>query len=176
MNQSYRAFLVGSTQTFTEEQCANLVNGLVITDSESENPELWCQAAEVEIKRKLVQKQRTILQRKMRRQRAKRIATANFLSRKVSKKARGIVKKFPNIGKAIEDFVLERNVGADFWRRTGVLTFDGSRKVKEKVTYERIRQHLQKLYDHPFLYGTVVQLCVVRRGGRVQPTTMVWHE
>ena len=102
MNQSYRAFLVSSTQSFTEEQRANLVNGLVITDSESENPELWCQAAEVKIeKRKLVQKQWTILQRKMRRQRAKRIATANFLSRKVSKKAHGIVKKFPNIGKAL---------------------------------------------------------------------------
>jgi hypothetical protein len=166
MNQSYRAFLV-SAQSFTEEQRADLVNGLVITDSESENPELWSQAAEVETeKRKLVQKQRMILQRRIRRQRAKHIATANFLSRKVSKKARGIVKKFPNIGKAIEDFVSERNVGADFWRRTGVLTFDGNRKVKQKVTYERIRQHLQKLYDHPFSYGTVVQLCVARNKRR----------
>ena len=167
MNQSYRAFLVSSAQSFNEEQRADLVNGLIITDSESENPELWSQAAEVETeKRKLVQKQRTILQRKIRRQRAKRIATANFLSRRVSKKTRGIVKKFPNIGKAIEDFVSERNVGADFWRRTGVLTFDGNRNVKEKVTYERIRQHLQKLYDHPFSYGTVVQLCVARNKRR----------
>ena len=51
---------------------------------------------------------------------------------KVSKKARGIVRKFPNIGKAIEDLISECNVGADFWRRTGVVTFDGNRKVKEK--------------------------------------------
>ena len=158
-----RAFLVSSAQSFTEEQRADLVNGLIITDSESENPELWSQAAEVETeKRKLVQKQRTILQRKIHRQRA----TANFLSRRVSKKTRGIVKKFPNIGKAIEDFVSERNVGADFWRRTGVITFDENRNVKEKVTYERIRQHLQKLYDHPFSYGTVVQLCVARNKRR----------
>ena len=90
---------------------------------------------------------------------------------------RGIVKKFPNIGKAIEDFVSERNVGADFWRRTGVLTFDRNQNVKEKVTYERIRQHLQKLYDHSFSYGTVVQLCVARnKGERVQPTIVVWQE
>ena len=131
MNQSYHAFFVSSAQSFTEKQHADLVNGLVITDSESENPELWSQAAEVETeKRKLVHKQRIILQLKICRQRAKRIATANFLSRKVSKKARGIL-KFPNIGKAIEDFVSECSVGADFWRRTGVLTFDRNRKVKE---------------------------------------------
>ena len=87
MNQSYRAFLVSSAQSFTEGQHADLVNGLTITDSESENPELWSQAAEVETeKRKLLQKQRTILQRKIRRQHAKHIAAANFLSRRVSKK------------------------------------------------------------------------------------------
>ena len=58
MNLSYRAFLVSSAQSFTEEQRADLVNGLIITDSEKENPELWSQAAEVETeKRKLVQKQ-----------------------------------------------------------------------------------------------------------------------
>ena len=39
----------------------------------------------------------------------------------------------------IEAFVSERNVGANAWRRTGVLTFDGNRSVKENVTYERIR-------------------------------------
>ena len=69
-----------------------------------------------------------------------------FLSRKVSKAVRGVLLECPNIGKDIETFVSERNVGADAWRRTGVLTFDGNRKIKEKVTYEWIRQHLQLLY------------------------------
>ena len=69
---------------------------------------------------------------------------------------RGIIKKFPNIGKDIEKFVTEWNVGADYWRRTGVLTFDGNRNVKEKVTYNRIREYLQKLYGHHFSYGTIV--------------------
>ena len=40
-----------------------------------------------------------------------------------------------------------------------MLTFDGNLRVKEKVTYEWIRQHLE--YDH-FSYGTVVQLCIAR--------------
>ena len=50
--------------------------------------------------------------------------------------------------------------GADAWRHTGVLTFDGNTKIKEKVTYEKIRQHLQNEYHRKFSYGTVIQLCV----------------
>ena len=57
-------------------------------------------------------------------------------------------------------------MGADTWRRTGVLTFDGNLRVKQKVTYERIRQHLKEKYDHSFSYGTVVQLCVARNKRR----------
>ena len=57
---------------------------------------------------------------------------------------------FPDIGERIEQFVQEHKVGADAWRRTGVLTFDGNIKLKDKVTYEKIR--------HKFTYGTVVQL------------------
>ena len=89
-----------------------------------------------------------------------------FLSRKVSKAVRGVLLECPNIGKDIETFVSERNVGADAWRRTGVLTFDGNRKIKEKVTYEWIRQHLQLLYKRKFSYGTIVQLCVARNRRR----------
>ena len=32
----------------------------------------------------------------------------------------------PDNGKVIEAYVQERNIGADSWRRTGVLTFDGN--------------------------------------------------
>ena len=59
-----------------------------------------------------------------------------------------------------------RNVGADKWRRTGLLTFDGNVKVEQKVTYERIRQHLQEEYGCSFGYGTIVQLCVARNRRR----------
>ena len=62
----------------------------------------------------------------------------------------------------MEEFVQERNIGADAWRRTGVLTFDGNTRVKQKVTYERIRQHLMSVFKRHFSYGTIVQLCVAR--------------
>lgn len=63
----------------------------------------------------------------------------------------------------MEAFVSEQSIGADAWCRTGVLTFDGNRRIKEKVTYERICQHLQQVYQRKFSYGTVVQLCVARK-------------
>ncbi len=56
----------------------------------------------------------------------------------------------------------ETRDSADAWRRTGVLTFDGNSRVKSKVTYERIRQHLMKVYNRHFGYGSVVQLCIAR--------------
>ena len=73
---------------------------------------------------------------------------------------------FPDIGETIEHFVEEHQVGADAWRRTGVLTFDGNTNLKEKVMYEKIRQHLQDTYHHKFSYGTVIQLCVPRNKRR----------
>ena len=53
-------------------------------------------------------------------------------------------------------------MGADAWRRTGVLTFDGNTRLKTKVNYSRIQQCLQEKYNHKFSYGLVVQLCVAR--------------
>ena len=61
-----------------------------------------------------------------------------------------------------EKFVEECNVGADAWRRTGLLTFDSNVKVGKKCTYKRIQEHLQSVYNRKFSYGTVVQLCAVR--------------
>lgn len=65
------------------------------------------------------------------------------------------MKKFPHIGEKIEEFVKSRSIGADAWRHTGVLTFDGNKQVKQKVTYERIRLYLEEIYNHKFAYGTV---------------------
>jgi hypothetical protein len=58
----------------------------------------------------------------------------------VSKRQDSIVAKYPDIGKTIESFVQDNNVGAEAWRRTGVLTFDGNVKKKQKVTYENMRK------------------------------------
>ena len=49
-----------------------------------------------------------------------------------------ILSTCPDIGKTMELFVQQHNVGADAWRRTGVLTFDGNANLKDKVTYEKI--------------------------------------
>ena len=72
----------------------------------------------------------------------------------------------PGLEKSIEEFVSLRNVGADQWQRAGVLTFHGNTRVPNKVTYASIQKHLQQLYNHPFSYGTVVQLCVARNKRR----------
>ena len=60
------------------------------------------------------------------------------MSRKVSKRTSKIVKDCLKIGATIEAFVEDHSVGADAWRRTGVLTFDGNANLKNKVTYSKI--------------------------------------
>ena len=100
---------------------------------------------------------------------SKSIANLNFLKKKNSPHTKTIIKEFPTIGKEIkenEEFVQSCNIGADAWRRTGVLTFDGNIRVKSKVTYGRIREHLMKVYGRNFAYGTVVELCVARNNRR----------
>ena len=114
----------------------------------------------------LLLKRRAALKRQVQRLKAKRIQEQHFLRRRISRKVKGIVKDYPDIGQTVEDFVKSCNVGADAWRRTGVLTFDGNCNVKQKVTYERIRQHLQSHYNRHFSYGTIVQLCVARNRRR----------
>ena len=58
------------------------------------------------------------------------------------------------------------NVGANAWRQTGILTFDGNINVKQKATCKRIREHLEMKYGYHFAYGTVVELCVARNERR----------
>ncbi len=71
----------------------------------------------------------------------------------MSREVRGILNQFPNIGKEIETFVQDSSVGADAWRRTGILTFDGNTRVKSKVTYEGI------LLKHTSVPSLLAQLC-----------------
>lgn len=59
---------------------------------------------------------------------------------------------------------------ADAWRRTGVLTFDGNRKVKKKATLKGIQEHIQRFYKRTFSYGYVVQLCIARNKRRKSAT------
>ena len=164
LTTSYAAF-EASQPDINESRIADLLSGDIVSDSESDNPEDYVGITSLasENVKKIVARKRKALKRKVQRLKNKRIAESNFLSRK---QITSVVEKFPDIGETIESFVSDANVGADAWRRTGVLTFDGNSKVKQKVTYGRIQQHLQEKYKHKFSYGTVIQLCVARNKRR----------
>ena len=107
------------------------------------------------------------LKRNARRNATQRIADARFLRRKSGKNVGKILKECPGIGSTIENYVKNSGVGADSWRRTGILTFYGLRKVEQKATFSRIKEHLEQVYQRKFGYGTVVQLCVARNKRRL---------
>lgn len=152
----------------SREREVKAINGEVVTDSESDNPNQISEIKTVldEKMKLLIQKRKLSIKHQATRLKAKRIAEQNFLNRRVSRKVRGIVKDFPDIGKSIEDFVKQNNIGADKWRRTGIFTFDGNIKDAKRVTYERIRQHLMSKYKRNISYGTTIQLCVARNKRR----------
>ena len=93
----------------------------------------------------------------------KRIAEKRFLRRKRGKKISKVIQKCTYIGDAIEEFVKNHSVGADAWRRTGVLTFIGNANIKDN---KKIQAHLEKVYCRKFAYGTVVELCACNKRRR----------
>ena len=99
---------------------------------------------------------------KSKRKAVRKIAEARFLRQKRGKFVGKILRECPDIGKTIESYVWGARVGADSWQRTGLLTFDGNRKVNKKATFARIKEHLQKAYKRKFGCRSVVQLCVAR--------------
>ena len=67
----------------------------------------------------------------------------------------------------------ECGTGADAWRRTGALTFDGNRKVKRKVTFKHIQEYLEGKCNCKISYGTIVQLCIAHNKRRKSAT---WYK
>lgn len=161
--QSYEAFKACRQDAYDDERTARAVNGDIVTESESD-PNQYCEANHNT--KLLITNQMKVNRRRLRRKRAKLIADQRFLSKKASCKVNKILTECPDIGTEMEKYVTSHNIGADAWRRTGVLTFDGNTKLKSKVTYEGIRQHLQQLYKRKFSYGSIVQLCVSRNKRR----------
>ena len=167
--QSYTACShVEERESPEEKREAAAWNGYIVSESDSDNPDTYSGITNLSSSaaQGVLRKRILAIQRQTRRRREAAIAKKHFLARKRSKRMGTILQKFPDIGKVMESYVEERSVGADSWRRTGVLTFDGNKPIKEKVTYERIRKHLQEVYQHKFSYGTVVQLCVARNKRR----------
>ena len=133
---------------------------MVVSDSETDDLDQYINLSN-DHTQEVVKKRRKSIKKRNRYLLVKLLAECNYLTKR-TKSVKRIVTEFPNIGKVIETFVSERNIGADACRRTGVLTFDGNSNVKEKVTYKWIQQHLQDVYGRKFSFGTVVQLCVAQ--------------
>lgn len=113
---------------------ADMLNGCIVTDSESDDPDAVENAVtplDPSLKG-IIQKRMAAVKRRMQRLKAKRIEEQRFLCRRKSKKMKGIIKECPDIGEKIEEYVKSCNVGADAWRRTGVLTFDGNSNVNKR--------------------------------------------
>ena len=146
-----------------------LCNGDIVTDSESDDPSMYQKAIQTNCVEgeNVITKKVDAIKRQVRRARAKFIANQHYLGKKNSKALHSIAEKFPDIGSEIESYVSSCNVGADAWRRTGVLTFDGNQKIDKKCTYQRIQNHLKDIYKQHISYGTVVQLCVARNKRRL---------
>ena len=79
--------------------------------------------------KELIRKKRAYIRRKAHRKFLKECANHCLLKRKVPNRVSQIITAHPNIGKDVEEFVTNRQMGADAWRRTGVTTFDGNSKV-----------------------------------------------
>ena len=89
---------------------ADAINGLVVTNSDSDNPDDVINFDPISTKGKaIITKKRAALRRRATRLRAKLIAEQNFLGRKKSKRQSKILEECPDIGKTIEKFVSERN-------------------------------------------------------------------
>jgi len=152
-----------SRQAYLNHERVIALDSTGLTDSESDDPEDWVDLnLRSEEGKKIVKKQRSIIKRMAKRQESKLIAERCLLKRKVPKRVCSVLKKFPDIGKEIEEFVQSKRCGADSWRRTGVTTFDGNIKRGAKASFRSIQAHLQTKYKTKIGYGTVVQLCVVR--------------
>ena len=150
--QSHHAYVAAELDFYEEDRISRCINGEVITNSDESD----CEFGRKKMK----------LKRKAQRLKIKTLAERRFLSRRVLKKTSKLIEAFPHIGEMIEDYVKDHNVGADSWRRTGVLTFDGNAHLKEKVTYGKIKKYLESALGRNIAYGTVVELCIPRNKRR----------
>ena len=134
--------------------------GDVVSESDSSNQEIWNRGVSnilEECGREMIKRRRAAIHRKAVREIKKKIMERRFLKRRRSKRVSRFLSEVPGIGKEIENFVKECGAGADAWRRTGVITFDGNRKVK-KPTFKHVKEHLEEKFQLKIPYGPVVQL------------------
>jgi len=132
IEQSRQAYLLSERLRDTqndEDGCEINISG-----SESSEDEMWMPDEDILGERvmDILKKKRAALKRKSKREVKKLLAEKRFQKRRRSKRVSKLLKDCPDIGQTVEKFVKESNVGADSWRRTGVLTFDGNQQVNKK--------------------------------------------
>ena len=130
LKQSYQAFVnYNNTHQCDSNRTASILNGIIVTDSESDDPDQYI-ALDMSIAHAGTsfyrKKKRKAIRCRAQYLISNTIANRNFLQRKRSTHSITIIKQFPTIGKEIKDYVKSCNVGADAWRHTGVLIFDGN--------------------------------------------------
>ena len=132
---SYRSFIASNANAAEDSKIASMMNGEIVTDSESDvdadylclNEECGTFVLSDGVKRTIL-KRRAAIKTQNQRYKAKLLAEQRFLSRKVTRNVRGILLDYPNIGKEIETFVSESNVGADCWRFLPSMETEKSKK------------------------------------------------
>lgn len=163
---SHRAFAASLVDCYDQDRISRALNNEIVSDSDSDIDVSLSSHTQTKPFHDLVMKKRLMIKRRAKRLSSKLLAESRFLQRKIGKRTNRIIQDCPNIGNVIEDFVKDHTVGADAWRRTGLLTFDGNANLKEKVTYKKIQCHLKKVIKRHFSYGSVVELCVARNNRR----------
>ena len=101
----------------------------------------------------LIAKKRKYIKRKAERKFLKEKTSLCLLKKRVPTIVSSIVKRHPTIGKDVEDYVSKKQLGADAWRQTGVITFDGNRKMGPKVIFKKTKMALKckpKPHNLPF--------------------------
>ena len=133
LTQSYAAFQAAQPSAW-EKGTAAMLSGGVVSDSESDDASEYVAVRSItdQSAQKILSKKRKAIARRNQRLNAKVTAEKNFLGCRRGRAVNSVEQKFPDIGKSIE------HLGADAWRRTGVLTFNGNFRVKQKVTYKNI--------------------------------------
>lgn len=129
IHQSYEAFQADEAQySYIREQAERLLEGEIVTESDTDDLDVAYLERNAAVKKRI-----DSLKRNAQRRIAKRNAEKQYLQRKSSRSVNSITTTYPDIGNTIEEFVKECNVGADAWRRTSMLTFDGNVKVKKRL-------------------------------------------
>ena len=183
LRQSYAACsaIVGN-DSYDQGRIARRVNGEIIPESESDDAGAYLDISDPlsESGKALIVKKQKAIRRRWKRRQEKAVAEQHFLKRKGSRKASKNIERVFQHWTNIEAFVEAHQVGADAWRRTGVLTFNGNTKIKKLHMKKFVcifRRNAIILFHMESSFSSVCQqLCVPRNrqsSKRYQSVAMV---